>query len=67
MSVNTVAVHNPPMITMASGFCTSDPGSVDAAAGSRPSMASVAVINTGRSCCSAPRTAASRTEPVHSR
>jgi len=43
-----VAVIRPPIITIASGFCDSDPTPVEIAAGSNPMAAMAAVITTGR-------------------
>ena len=47
-SVSTVADTNPPITTTASGRCVSAPIACDKAIGSRPSIASMAVINTVR-------------------
>lgn len=46
-SVRKVAVINPPITTVAKGFCTSAPALVLMAIGRKPSEATVAVINTG--------------------
>jgi hypothetical protein len=42
-----VAVINPPITTIASGFCVSDPIPLDIAAGNNPIAAISAVITTG--------------------
>ena len=54
MSVRSVALISPPTITMASGFCVSEPIPVEIAAGSKPNMAINAVITTGRTRLIAP-------------
>lgn len=46
--VRTVAVINPPIITIAKGFCDSEPIPVDKAAGINPMDAIKAVMITGR-------------------
>jgi hypothetical protein len=46
--VSSVQVIRPPITTMASGRCTSEPGPVANRNGIRPSIATVAVISTGR-------------------
>ena len=43
-----MAVINPPITTVAKGFCTSAPAPVDNAIGINPKAATEAVINTGR-------------------
>ena len=43
-----VAVINPPMMTMAKGFCDSEPMPVEMAAGNKPMDAIRAVMTTGR-------------------
>ena len=50
---------SPPTITMANGFCESDPMPFEVAAGSKPSVATSIVIMIGRSRKIAPSTAAS--------
>ena len=47
-SVNMVDVTNPPITTMAKGFCVSLPTPVEIAAGNKPIAAIKAVITTGR-------------------
>ena len=47
ISVNAVAVINPPITTVANGRCTSAPDEFDNAIGKKPKAATVAVINTG--------------------
>ena len=47
-SVSNVAVNNPPITTVAKGFCTSPPAPWDNAIGKKPSEATKAVIITGR-------------------
>jgi hypothetical protein len=54
INVNIVAETKPPMMTMASGRCVSEPMPCDSAIGKRPSMASSAVINTVRRGVAAP-------------
>ncbi len=49
ISVSNVAENNPPITTVANGFCTSAPPLVDNAIGKNPSEATAAVIKTGRS------------------
>ncbi len=51
---------SPPITTTASGRCTSDPGPVANRNGISPSIATVAVISTGRSRCVQPCTSAAR-------
>ena len=46
-SVRKVAVINPPITTVANGFCTSAPALLLNAIGKKPKLATVAVINTG--------------------
>ena len=46
--VSIVELINPPMTTLASGFCVSLPIPVDTAAGNKPIAAIKAVITTGR-------------------
>ena len=48
-SVSTVAVINPPMTTVASGFCTSAPAPTAIAIGMKPTMATSAVVSTASS------------------
>src|SRR5690606_33178259 len=59
--VSKVEVTRPPMTTMASGRCTSDPGPSENRKGIRPSIATVAVITTGRKRWRTPSVTASRT------
>ena len=42
------STSEPPMTTMASGFCDSEPMPCESAAGVRPSIATSVVISTGR-------------------
>ena len=56
-STNSVKIVDdiiPPMTTVASGRCTSEPIPVLSAIGTKPSDATSAVVNTGRSLVSAP-------------
>ncbi len=53
-NVRKVAVINPPITTVANGFCTSAPEPVDNAIGKKPNEATVAVINTGRNLTEVP-------------
>jgi len=43
-----VALINPPIMTIAKGFCVSEPIPVERAAGVKPIEAIIAVIKTGR-------------------
>src|SRR5690606_4034002 len=52
--VNAVAEINPPITTVAKGFCTSAPALVLNAIGKKPKLATDAVINTGLSLVLAP-------------
>lgn len=52
--VRIVAVIKPPIITIAKGFCDSEPIPVDIAAGNKPIAAIDAVITTGRMRVSTP-------------
>jgi hypothetical protein len=52
----------PPMTTVASGRCTSDPGPTLKAIGTKPRDATSAVTNTARSRPSAPFTSASSSD-----
>ena len=54
ISVRSVAEKSPPMITTASGFCTSDPMPCDKAIGRSPVIARRAVISTVRRRTMAP-------------
>ena len=47
-NVKNVAVINPPITTVANGFCTSAPAPLLNAIGKKPSEATAAVISTGR-------------------
>ena len=49
INVSNVADNNPPITTVANGFCTSAPPLVDKAMGKNPNDATAAVINTGLS------------------
>src|SRR5690606_39573331 len=53
-NVNAVAEINPPIITVAKGFCTSAPALVLNAIGKKPKLATDAVIKTGLSLVFAP-------------
>ena len=53
-NVNAVAEINPPITTVANGFCTSAPALVLNAIGKKPKLATDAVINTGLSLVLAP-------------
>src|SRR5690606_37110995 len=53
-NVNAVAEINPPITTVAKGFCTSAPALVLNAIGKKPKLATDAVINTGLSLVFAP-------------
>src|SRR5262245_3292315 len=66
-AVSTVAVISPPITTIASGRWTSEPGPVANRNGIRASIATVAVIITGRSRSFAPSTTASRIPSPSSR
>src|SRR5690554_7705537 len=57
--VNAVAVNNPPITTVASGFCTSAPAPVAIAIGMKPTMTTSAVVRTARRRLAAPAAAAS--------
>ena len=46
--VNTVAVNNPPITTVANGRCTSAPAEEEIAMGKNPNAAAAAVNKTGR-------------------
>ena len=59
MSVNTVDERIPPITTVASGRCTSDPVPTLRAIGTNPRLATSAVARTGRRRCSAPSAIAS--------
>ncbi len=64
MSVSSVLEIRPPMTTVASGRCTSEPVPVAIAIGTKPSEATSAVMRTGRSRVRHPRRiAASRGSP----
>src|SRR5206468_7480303 len=52
--VSSVDVTKPPMTTVASGRCTSAPAPVETAIGMNPTLATSAVIRTGRSRMVAP-------------
>ena len=54
-SVSSVADTRPPITTVASGRCTSAPALVETAIGMKPTLATSAVISTGRSRVVAPR------------
>jgi hypothetical protein len=56
-----VEVMMPPMTTVASGRCTSAPAPVATAMGTKPKLATSAVISTGRSRVSEPSIAAAIT------
>jgi proline racemase len=47
-NVKIVALINPPITTVANGFCVSEPMPCESAAGSNPIAAIVAVMTTGR-------------------
>jgi len=47
INVNNVAEINPPITTVANGFCTSAPAEVDNAMGRKPNDATAAVMMTG--------------------
>src|SRR5690625_3974594 len=57
--VSAVAVSNPPITTVARGFCTSAPAPVAMAIGMKPTMATSAVVRTARRRLAAPAAAAS--------
>src|SRR3546814_6718270 len=66
-SVNKVEVINPPTTTVASGLCVSAPTPLDRSIGTRPRIATLAVISTGRSRSAVPWITASRTDRPLSR
>src|SRR5262245_55402976 len=57
--VSNVDVTNPPITTVASGRCTSAPADVASAIGTKPRLATNAVIRTGRNLALAPSITAS--------
>ena len=52
--VNKVDENKPPIITVANGFCTSEPTPLDNKIGSNPNAVIDAVIRTGRNLDKAP-------------
>ena len=65
--MSSVAIRSPPATTVARLRCTSLPTPVAMAAGSMPTVATVAVISTGRSRSVAPATTASMSGRPESR
>ena len=65
ISVSTVAVVNPPITTVANGFCTSAPAPDAKAIGTKPSTATKAVVSNALGRLTAPSSEA-RADPTPS-